>query len=238
MIGSYHTQRGNVLLYVLVAVALLAALSVAISSSMRGDTAQVEEDRAEIIAGEIVEYSNTMSSAVAQLRLRGIAAENLCFDDNGWGTDFDYDHTACADNLNKIYHPSGAGLSWSRAPKEAMSRSDSITPDHLWHFYGDNEIAGVGTTCEEAECADLILVVDELDEMVCWKINELLGFTEESSSLPTEEDIGETRFVGNFEYSQTIGDTSSSEYLQGRLAGCFTNLGNNKNTFYKVLIAR
>ncbi len=230
-----QNQRGNVLLYILVAVALIAALSLAISSSMRGNTAQIDEDRAEIIAGELIEYSGIMANAVAQLRLRGVLESQLCFDHTSWGA-ADYNHAGCTDNINRIYHPSGAGLTWTAAQSQAMDTS--ATPDNLWHIYSDNEVQGIGTTCGAAACSELILIVDELDQTVCEKINDFLGVPNPSSTVPTDTEIGETRYTGTFGYTETIGDTVGSADLDGRVSGCFQRSAIPEYVFYKVLIAR
>ena len=81
------------------------------------------------------------------------------------GAQNDYNHAGCGDDFNKLYHPDGAGLSWSNAPAEAMDTA--ATPDNLFHFYGNNEIENVGTTCGGSACSDLILLIDELQEQVC-----------------------------------------------------------------------
>lgn len=229
-------ESGNVLFYILIAVALIAALSFAVVQSGGGGTKGISDDRARLIATEIIEYSNVMSSAVSQLTLRGVDLGELCFDDANWGgSNYAYS-PACDDNFNKIFHISGAGVNWVQAPSEAMDGAAS--PDNLWHIYGDNEVESVGTTCGAAGCSDLILVVDELAKSVCQQINGLLDVTATSEDPPTDTDIGETRYIGAFGYTATIGDEAGGAELVGRASGCFENTTDNKYVFYKVLIAR
>ena len=229
-------ERGSVIFYVLIAVVLLAALSYAVSNSIRGNVQQLSEDRARLYASEILEYANIMANAVAQLRLRGVDDDMLCFDDPNWGAD-DYDHAGCTDNLNKIFHPSGAGLTWTQPPSEAMDSAAS--PDNIWHIYGDNEIQDVGETCGDSSCADLILVVDELAQQTCIEINELLDITNPGDVPPTDTDMGETRYIGAFGYSETIGDEAGVANFRGRTSACFQRTAAPAEyVFYKVLIAR
>lgn len=229
-------ERGNVMMYIFIAVILLAALTYAVAQSTRGNVQQLSADRARMVGAEIIEYSNIMANAVAQLRLRGVEATDLCFDDTGWGGGA-YNHGGCTDTANRIFHSGGGGLNWGRPPEIAMAATP--VPDNLWHIYGDNEIDDVGTTCGTAACAELILLVDELGEQTCIQINELLGITNPGGVPPTDTNIGETPFAGTFGYSQTIGDEAGGTDFQGRTSACFQRTAAPAEyTFYKVLIAR
>ena len=79
------SESGNVLFYILIAVALLAALSYTVAQSTRGNVGQLSAERARLYATEIIENANVMSSAVSQLRLRGVDLDELCFDHVSWG---------------------------------------------------------------------------------------------------------------------------------------------------------
>ncbi|MEZ5918997.1 MAG: hypothetical protein R3D66_03480 [Alphaproteobacteria bacterium] len=229
------SESGNVLFYILIAVALLAALSYAVTRGGRSGTDNLNAERARLSASELIDFSNALSTAVAQLRLRGVKPDELCFDHSGWGG-ANYNHAGCSDDLHKIFHPSGGGVNWTTAPAEAMDSSAS--PDNLWHIYGDNEIEQVGTTCAAAACADLILVVDELSLSVCQEINDLLDVTASGAAPPTDTDMGQTRYIGAFGYSATIGDEAGGSALVGKSSACFQRTAGPEYVFYKVLIAR
>ncbi len=136
-----QNESGSAIFYVLIAVALLGALVFAVTNSSRDSTRQLSEDKARLIASDLIEYSNTVANGVAQIRLRGVPDTSLCFDDPQWPAD--YNHAGCTDAQNKIFHVSGAGVVWGKAKSEAMD--SAATPDELWHFYGNNEIDQVGT---------------------------------------------------------------------------------------------
>lgn len=228
------SQSGNVLFYILIAVALLAALSYAVSSSGRGSAQQITGEKARLYATELIEYTDAMATGVAQLRLRGVALNSLCFDHARWGT-ADYNHAACGDDRNRIFHPDGAGLAWVNASEQAMDADAS--PDRLWHIYADNEVQDVGTTSGTAEGAELILLVDELDVSVCQQINGLLGVTDPDAAPPVDTGYGTMEFAGSFGYSETIGDEDAA--LAGKTSACFQKTSNPaKYAFYKVLSAR
>lgn len=226
------SESGNILVYILIAVALLAALSYAVTQSSRGG-GDISNDRARLYATEIIDVASSMAAGVSQLRLRGVTAENLCFNHASWGG-ANYPNPSCSDNQAKLYDPEGAGLNWALAPLEAME--STATPDNLWHFYGDNEIENVGTTTGDIAGADLIVMVDELSLTVCQQINDLLGITDSATAPPSDTGYGATRFIGAFSYAATIGDEDAA--LAGKNAACFLNTTTGEYAFYKVLLAR
>ena len=229
------SERGNVLFYILIAVGLLASLSYAITQSNRGNTNQLEEERARIFASEILEYANVVANSVGQLRLRGVGQTSLCFDHASWGAS-NYNHAGCSDTRNQIFNLDGGGVTWANAPNEAMD--PAAGPDNLWHFYGSNEIQNIGTTCGAASCADLVMLTDELSLGTCLALNNLVGVTNPSDAPPTDLGQDETRYTGAFSFAQVIGNEAGGAALSGQKAGCFQNTSNSKYTFYKVLIVR
>ncbi len=229
-------QKGSALVYILIAVALLAALTYAISESSRGDAEQLSKERAKLLASEIIDYSSLVANGVAQLRLRGVTLAELCFDDDNWGSD-DYEHPGCVFDKNRLFSPQGAGINWTLAPKDAMSTKS--LPDNLWAIYADNEVVNVGTTCEEDRCVDLLLMVDELSARVCRQINDLLGVENPGGAPPFDSGYGETTYQGQFSYEQTIGDEPGGEALKGQSSACFrTTAEPSEYAYYTVLIAQ
>ncbi len=231
-----QNERGNVMAYIFFAVILLAALSFAVSRSSRSGGNAISEERARLLASEIIEYSNIVSSGISQMRLRGVDESELCFDDPSWPA-ATYNHAGCADDFNKLFHLTGAGLSYTTPRNEFMASSPA--PDNLWHFYGNNEISNIGTTCGAAACADLIFVVDELDQTLCIKINDLLGITNPLGVPPTDSNLGETLYIGAFAADNVIGDEAGGVNIEGKISACFEKTGlPAEYVFYKVLIAR
>lgn len=228
-----NSENGNVLFYILIAVVLLAALSFAVMQSGRGNISAVTEEKARMLATEIIEYSNTVANATAQLRLRRVRDTDLCYDNVGWGV-ANYPNPSCSDDATKIFGLKGGGVTWMNAP--ALAMDSAMTPDNLWHIYGNNAVQEVGTTCAGDACADLILVADELRLEICMQINNLLKVDNPFDAPPIDTQIGTTRFIGAYTYTRTLGDESTA--LRGKTGGCFLNTSNSKYTFFKVLVAR
>ena len=95
-------ECGNVLFYILIAVALIAALSYAVTTTSRGGgTADISQEKAGLAASEILEYSNNIASAAAQLNLRGCRDTEISFDNTLSATD--YSNTNCNCSLRIIF---------------------------------------------------------------------------------------------------------------------------------------
>ena len=84
-------QRGNIFFYILLAVVLIAALSLAIASSMRGNSG-ISNERINLVASEVIESGSRLAETVARLRLRGIASTAISFENS---TVTGYANAAC-----------------------------------------------------------------------------------------------------------------------------------------------
>jgi hypothetical protein len=61
---AVNSRSGNVLFLILIAVALFAALSYAVTSSSRSSGAQIGADQARIMAAEIRQYASSIEQAI------------------------------------------------------------------------------------------------------------------------------------------------------------------------------
>lgn len=113
-----QNESGGVLLWILIAVALFAALSYAISGSSRGSQGMVSEERARLIAMEIFGFAQRVEHAVNRLLLSGCSETEISFGNdvymntNGTALLFPMDHNPNApeDGRCHIFLPQGGGL--------------------------------------------------------------------------------------------------------------------------------
>lgn len=201
---SYSSERGNALFYILIAIALITALSFAIASSLRGN-AGISTERVSIIASDIVASGTRVAEAVARIRLREVPKANICFLN---GTVDDYgppSNSDCTDTFGYVFGHDGGGLSWEPAPAGAGQ-------NQVWGYSGDVAILELGT----AE-AELIAFLPYLDVSVCRKINALIGLTEESDPPPVITALtGVDKYTGSFNAATTI----TAVQIKGKKAGC------------------
>ena len=218
-----NTQSGNVLIYVLIAVALLAALSYAVAQSGRGGVKNLTREKAALYATEIIGYGNTVFQAVSQLRLRDYDASEISFENPIVAG---YTNANCTDSECKIFDIYGGGLTWVSPPTGANDGTD-------WVFTV-NHIDGVGLSGTDDR--DVMMILQNLDLTVCQEINNKLHNT----TVIPQQDFPLTNiapFTGSFN-GRTI---QASGVLVGKYAYCFEGAGTppaGTYSYYQVLIPR
>jgi len=224
---SRSSETGSAIFYVLIAVMLLAALSFAVSSSVRsGGTGDITDSQAKLLASDVLSYMNTVSTAVSQLRLRGCSDTEVSFENpavagytNG---------NAPGDNTCHVFEPAGGGVTWTDPP------AGSIGSAGQWKITGSHHISLIGCDATNSSCSELLLVLEDVNDNVCIKINDLSGITNPSSVPPSQaEDYTGTAFTGAYANNETYNATQ----IEGRKTGCMT-LNGSVNYAFKVLIAR
>lgn len=230
---TLHSERGNALIYILIATALFATLIYNVSESGRGGTTALTQERAKLLATELIEYSNIVAQGVSQMRLRGTTLAQLRFAHPDLST-ANYG-SPDTDPGNEVFNIQGGGIVYKQPPGEVRISGDPLNDHYI--FASDNEVVDVGTTCGAAGCADLIMALPGIPETVCSQINTLLGVPNPSDAPPQESDVDVTNFFqGTMGYSDTIGNDSGSTVVAGKTAACVYELdGNEVFTYYRVL---
>ena len=103
-----NPQSGSAFLYIIIAIALLAALSVAVSRGNRGSTSTMSDQQAKLAAQEIIDYGNTVAAAVQKLRLRGCTDTQISFENSAIAGHVN--PNAPADESCHILSPSGGNI--------------------------------------------------------------------------------------------------------------------------------
>ncbi len=223
-------ERGNVIWFLLLAVALLGMLTLILtrSGSTVDQAGDVEQRR--IKATELLRYGKSIQAAVEQMITRGVSENDLSFQNPT--TAFDYTNANCTTTDCKVFDAGGAGLTYKNFP-DSNDGSD-------WIFTGANNVGTankpVGTT-EDTTGNDLIMLLPNVKEALCEQINRDLPI---GAAIPTDTGINRTEFVGTFLAGTPVildGDPTPFE-LDAQDAGCFTDTSNNVEYFYYVILAR
>jgi hypothetical protein len=192
----------------------------------RSDTTTAMSARqADLIAVDVLSYGQQLERAVSNLQRKGISENDISFyNDSVAG----YGHTPAENDNQKVFHPTGGGLTWQKPASNANDGTD-------WHFTGHSCVTGVGTGdtgCSADSSAgdeDLIAVLANMNPTVCAAIDKKLGL----ASIPANSGgpYSTTKFTGAFADGGTeinIGSVKNS--------ACYSDGGNYD--FYYVLIAR
>lgn len=169
-------ERGNVLFLILIAVALFAALSYAVTSSSRSGSKDQGREKNVIGGAEITQYPAGLRTAILRMIIAGVANDELYFDTPavfGAGLAIDDTDGDETDETRAVFHPAGGGAAYQVANPELMSTG----AQQAWIFSGDYSVNRIGITANAATGSDLIAFLPNVTRSVCLRINEQLGIT-------------------------------------------------------------
>lgn len=232
-------QSGNVLFFILLAVALFGALSYAVTQGFRSGNADLSKDQAKLLATEILTYAKAVDNEVQRKLARGVSENNLCFDiDDYPGGSTRYEYAACADSNNRIFSASSSsgGVAYKAANTEALDSSFSANSAFdEWAAQGGYAYTDIGTSA-----VDLGFVKNFIKKDVCMAINNAVGIVNPSDNPPVDgNDGGSVYFKGVYGsgVANTIGDDGTG--LAGQMSFCRdTNNPAGPYQFTHILIAR
>lgn len=208
-------ESGNALWFLLLAIVLLSALTMAVTgtSDTTEQSGSVERDR--IAASEIMRFSKGVEQAITNMRMRGISENRISFETPDMAV---YANGRCSgDDSCLVFHPNGGNIGY-------VAPGGSINDGTDWIFTGHNNVEGVGTAAP-----DLVMILPNIHDGICSQLNRMLDV----SPANTDGTIDFTLYTGNFSAAETI------QHMSGARAGCQDNEGEDYDKiFYQVLIAR
>jgi hypothetical protein len=234
--GQRQNESGNVLFLILIAVALFAALSYAVTQSSRSGNGSTSRETSRINSAQLTQYPAGVRSAVVRMVIGGIDAGSLAFN-----IPSDFGNLG-ANTAWGVFYPDGGGATYEVAPEAVRSP----TGNGIWHFNGENQIDLIGSTNAAGPTtltADIIAFLPDITLAVCSKINDELGLP---TTPPAETGIDVTTDMkatggtssGIGAGGDTIGDEANGvdAPFDGQPFGCFEQGG--KYNYYHVIIER
>lgn len=162
-------QRGNATIYILIVVALFAALTFILSrQSNTSESNTIDAQRMEILVNQVVSYPYQVKQSVEMMTMSGSETSDLDF--------ILPDHANYNDPpvIHKVFHPEGGGLSLAALPPEVVSDAAYNDPPPGWYLGRFIDVDWTNTAEQ-----DVILTAFPLREDVCRAINKkLLGYTD------------------------------------------------------------
>lgn len=233
--SSSQHQSGNVLWFILLAVALLGFLTMVISRSGSNVDQSGDIEHIRVKAGQIMRYGKSIEAAIQNMRMQGISENDISFQNGTTSTD--YTNGNCGNTDCRLFHTGGAGLSYQAPPSGTNDGSE-------WIFTGANNVgttAGpVGTTAAVTG-NDLVMLLPNAKTALCIQINRELGVGT-TGTIPTDATgIATTEFTGSFANALNLIDGDPTPFeLNDESAGCFTDTNADPDVtyFYYVLLAR
>lgn len=211
-------EAGNAIIWILVAVALFAALGYAFSNTSRNSTAMLTGEEAKSEANKIIAYGSDVKAAVKRMQLRGVDETEFSFANSISIPNHAAGHNAnCTTNKCEVYDTQGGQLTPISFDGGAQVRVIAVD--------------GVGTT--EGE---LVLTIYSIGSDVCLKINQALSIGT-TGTLPITDTFSVANYNGSYSaVADPIGNTETT--LSGQKAFCAEGATAGNYHFHQVLIAR
>ena len=229
--ASPQNQSGNALIYVLIAIALFAALSFTLGRQT--DTSgygTLSDDQAELYASQLIAYAVQTKSDIDQMIFTGSDI-----------ADFDFTLPTAAGfntspHIHKVDHPEGGGLNPARIPDNAVTQSTS-DPVPGWYLGRFNNVEWT-----ETSDTDVILVAYQLNQTVCEKINEKING---STTIPVLGDSIKETMINDAVHTGTNLDLTTDSSGSPICSDCHQvstlcvqNQGTNAYGFYTIVADR
>jgi hypothetical protein len=217
---QFNKERGNVLFLILIAVALFAALSYAVTQSSRsgGDAGR---ETTLINSAVLTQFPAAVRTSVLRLVIEGVAVDRQLFDAPSG--------IAGGDERISVFHPDGGGSIYQFAPGDIMTDG---TPG-VWRFNMNFEVPDLGASgASGVRNNELIAFLPNVTEAVCQKVNdeaEITGIPVFGSDISGSYNDDQ---IEGFDMS-TVDDTALTGFA-GKAFGCFEN-SDGVQVFYNVL---
>lgn len=254
--GFRYGEQGGVIVWILVMIALLAALSFAATRGSRTGLSNLDREQSELAANEIIGFAQTVREATRSMKIRGCADTRISFLNTATGLTYN-NTTAPNDSSCHVFHGAGAGLTYGRPETSWLdSRGQGRAHYGQWMFTGSSHLLGIGTAgnvgsgCLDGTsgCKELLIGLPYINLNICTAINRKLGFGDVDGRPPIDAGssfaaAGSAPFTGTYSttgYEMGTANAPTVSY-SAKIAGCIegnTDPAAGTYHFFMVLLAR
>ena len=245
-------NSGNVLFLILIAVALFAALSYAVTNSSRGGSSASKETTA-IAASQIIQYATSLEKAVQRMMLiNKCRDEEISFETpelTGYTNNNSPDDDSC-----HLFELAGGEVPYVAPKADWLDETYSSQPLYGEIYFPEQLcITGAGYVeggqgCWDVDSTtDLIMIMPYLKREICIKLNQKLGYYITPENPPREWNNawvgGGDKFQGDFTALRVLNTTLENPNKES-FAGCFEGANDAATPpagtyhYYHVLLAR
>ncbi len=223
-LNARTSESGNILIYILGAIALLGLL-VVISKGSVTPGAGIDAEQLMIRVSEVQDYGQELEQAVAYVMANGHSEADIRFAhpdaDSAYGDITDIPS-------RQVFSRDGGGARYRQPP-------DGVQTTATDWIFTKNRVPAIGTNS-----IDLVAILTNVKEAFCIKVNELNNIENPSNSPPADLDQIEitTFFTGDFSGNKQI---ATSGLIGSHKEGCVeggTNPPAGTYHYYRVLLAR
>ena len=217
-------QSGNAMIYVLVIVALFAALSFVLARhSGTAETGELSSQKIEIDAANILQTAAQMKQALDQMNFSGSSIASLDFT-----TPDDEPAFSAGSKTHKFFHPAGGNAGVPRLP-EADITQVTADPPAGWYIGRFNNTEWTGLPVN-----DVMLTAFQITKPLCQEINKKLTG---STAIPVATVSLRNVLIAASHHTGANADftVAACGACDGLLSLCVEDPGNNLWAFYSIL---
>ena len=230
-------ESGNVLFLILIAVALFAALSYAVTQSTRSGGGSTEREKATLSSASMTQHPTGMRTAIIRMVLSGVDVASIAFNSPA-------NFSGVSEEL-LVFHPNGGAAVYQQAPSDLMSSAGLGT----WFYNVNWDIPQIGT--DGGGGNDVIAFLPGITQAVCKQTNAefAISVTDCTSNDSVVPDLNAATTNTNIRddmddsYTLPVGDqedlqNASCTAFTGQPSGCFYDSDAAEYVFYSVLLER
>ena len=229
-----HRQSGNVLFLILIAVALFAALSYAVTSSSRSGGSSTSKEKATASASVILSWLASVDAAVMRLHLsKDLAYEDITFGANakwydGTSVSNSYHNARCTTNNCRVFHPDGGGLPQPNFVSYAVTNAGLGPTNTAPGYIGLHTMPwpDAGTSAR-----DVVMIIIGIQPNICDALNQKLDIIHIptlTGSSPNGNDISAWD-------SGTRAVSSNPDSISGKHTFASEKIGSGDSTYCNVM---
>lgn len=231
-------QKGNVLFLILIAVALFAALSYAVTQSSRSGSDASKETNV-INTASLTQYPNSVRTSVLRLIISGVDPLDIYFNKPNEFEDAGFTYFETRESRG-VFHPQGGGAVYQQVPANLTANAQALD----WKFNADFEIPLLGLSQDNSGNGnDLIAFAEGVTQSICGRVNKELHNEDEIPVIGTAITIDNNRTATTTAptnpTTETILSTGATNWFSNKAFGCFENgTGSEDYIFFYVLAER
>ena len=246
------SQSGNVLFIILIAVALFAALSYAVTSSSRSGGTDTSYETAITDAATIKNYVTAIRTAITRITASGLCdVTELSFEAPPFdGTDTDYvNPNSPSDFSCHIFHPDGGYVSYKEPNPEWLAGNTLARWQNQFIYTGADCVPDVGLGASNScwnngttEDTELLMFIFDINDTLCSELNDGQPIATMADGVGGVWNQSEAngKFKGVFGQTTNLPNSGHivTSNTDGRFSGCFFEETPSVNAFFAVLVAR
>ncbi len=238
------SENGNAIFLILVAIALFAGLSYAVTQAKRSNQNAVDTEKAILSSAAMTQYPASLRTSVVRMVFSGKSVSTIKFNRP--------DNFGDVPEELLLFHPKGGGAPYKNPPEDVMAETDQSQGNAQWFVNANWDVPEIGVS-DSGAGNDLIAFLPNINQAVCTYVNKEMNVSNmgciSTDSIVPDLDISTNsaniRENADGAYIFPITDqedlknaSPSCTAFKKHSSGCFFDKDNNEYVYYSVILQR